>query len=161
MVFLTGRLSAVVVLGLLLLTVQVRADEQKVALKNVPQAVLDAIKDKFPKAELGKAAKETEDGKTIYKLTFIYKKHNYEAECEADGTFQAINKELEVKELPEKIAKVLEEKYPKARINLIEEITKKDKIVSYDVELVSADKQEIEVQISPEGTIEKETNKGK
>jgi uncharacterized membrane protein YkoI len=41
------------------------------------------------------------------------------------------------------------------------QVTKKDKVVYYEIELVSADKQEIEVQIDPDGKVLKENNKGK
>src|SRR5262245_36721406 len=56
------------------LTVAV-AEEEKVALKDVPKAVTDSVKKRFPDAELLSAEKETEDGKTVYELTIKDKKH--------------------------------------------------------------------------------------
>ncbi len=53
---------------LLIVCAFARADEVKVPLKDVPKAVLDSIKEKFPRAELTEATKETEDGKTTYEI---------------------------------------------------------------------------------------------
>lgn len=57
--------------GLLLFTIgsSIRADEEKVAIKDVPKVVLDAVNARFPGAELTGAEKETEDGKTLYEVS--------------------------------------------------------------------------------------------
>ena len=44
------------------------ADEEKVPLKDVPKAVLDAVKVKFPNGELTEATRETEEGKTTFEI---------------------------------------------------------------------------------------------
>jgi hypothetical protein len=44
----------------------VHADEEKVPLDKLPKAVVEAMKKRFPKAEIIEAAKEMEDGKTEY-----------------------------------------------------------------------------------------------
>ena len=54
--------------GLLIVWAFAGADKVKVPLKDVPKAVLDSIKEKFPRAELTEATKETEDGKTTYEI---------------------------------------------------------------------------------------------
>jgi uncharacterized membrane protein YkoI len=145
--------------GLILCAPGVRADEEKVPLDKVPKAVMDAVKKKFPDAKITEASKEKEDGKTIFEIAFTFKDSKYEVECEEDGTIIAIDKQIEAKELPKEVAKTLEEKYPKATYKVIEEVTKKDKIAHYEVELVTADKKEIEVEIDPAGKILKEEKK--
>jgi len=146
-------------LGVFLLGSVARADEEKVPLDKVPKAVMDAVKKKFPDAKITEASKEKEDGKTIYEVAFTYKDYKYEVECEEDGTFVAIDKQIEAKELPKEVVKTLEEKYPKATYKVIEEVTKKDKIAYYEVELVTADKKEVEVQVDPAGKVLKEEKK--
>jgi uncharacterized membrane protein YkoI len=151
-------LAAVAALGWLAVAVT-RADEEKIDLDKVPKPVLDAVKAKFPDAKLTGASKETEDGKVIYEVAFTYKDHKYEVECLADGTFVAIDRQIDEKELPKEVAKALEEKYPKAKYDLIEEVTKKDKIEYYEVELTTADKKKVEVLVDPSGKILKEEKK--
>jgi uncharacterized membrane protein YkoI len=149
----------VVALGLLAMVAGTRADEEKIDLKKVPKEVLEAVKAKFPGAKLTGAAKENEGGKTIYEVAFTYKDHKYEVECEPNGTVIAIDKQLDAKELPAAVAKTLGEKYPGAKYDMIEEVTKKDKIDSYEVELTTADKKKIEVLLDPSGKIIKEEKK--
>jgi uncharacterized membrane protein YkoI len=149
----------VALLGVAVLATAARGDEEKIPLDKVPKAVLDAVKAKFPDVKLSEASKEKEDGKTIYELAFTYKDYKYEVEFEEDGTIIAIDKQIEAKELPKAVAKALEEKYPKATYKVIEEVTKKDKIAYYEVELVTADKKGIEVEIDPSGKILKEEKK--
>jgi uncharacterized membrane protein YkoI len=138
-----------------------RAEEKKVPLDKVPKAVLDAVKAKFPGAKLTGASTETENNKTIYEVAFTYKDHKYEVECTPDGSFVAIDKQLDVKELPREVAQTLKTKYPKAKYDVIEEVTKKDKIEYYEVELTTADKKKIEVLIDPAGKVLKVEKKEK
>jgi hypothetical protein len=135
--------------------------EEKVDLEKVPKAVLEAFKAKFPEAKLTGASKEIEDGKTIYELAFTFKDHKYEMEFEPNGTIIAIDKQLDEKELPPAVAKTLAEKYPKATLKVIEEVTKKDKIEYYEIELTTADKKDVEVLVDPSGKITKEETKEK
>jgi hypothetical protein len=152
-------LIAAAVLGVLA-AAALRADEEKVDLDKVPKAVLDAVKKKFPDAKLTGATKEKgDDGKEIFEIEFTFKDHKYEAELKPDGTFIAIDKQLEFKELPEAVAKTLKEKYPDAKYDMIEEVTKNDKIVEYEIELTTADKKKIEVLIDPSGKVTKEEKK--
>jgi hypothetical protein len=133
--------------------------EEKIALDKVPKVVLDAFKAKFPEGKLTGASIETEEGKKIYELLFTFKDHKYEMELEPNGTIIAIDKILDEKELPEAVAKTLAAKYPKAKFNMIEEVTKKDKIEYYEVDLTTADKVHVEVLVDPSGKITKEEKK--
>ena len=153
-----SRLTCVAAMSLLLLTAS--AYGEKIKLDRLPKPVLDAVKSKFPDAKLTEAARESENGETFYELSFTYKDHRYDVECKPNGDFRKIEKLLTAKELPKEDAKILEEKYPRARLNEILEVTKKDKIEYYEVALVTADKSEVEVQIDPKGKILKEENKG-
>jgi hypothetical protein len=129
--------------------------EEKVDLDKVPKAVLDAFKAKFPEAKLTGASIESEEGKKIYELAFTYKDHKYEMEVEPNGTIIAIDKQLEEKELPKEVLNTLKKEYPGAKYKMIEEVTKKDKIEYYEIELTTADKKDVEVLIDPSGKVTK------
>lgn len=152
-------LPGVALIGLLVVAVGARADEEKIDLDKVPKPVMDAVKAKFPGAKLTGASKEKEGDKTIYEVAFTYKGSKYEVECEPNGKFVAIDREIEAKDLPKPVATALEGKYPKATYKIIEEVTKDDKIAYYEVELVTADKKGVEVQVDPSGKIVKEEKK--
>ena len=151
-------LAAVAALGLLF-SAAARAQEEKIDLNKVPKPVLDAVKAKFVGAKLTGAAKEMAEGKVVYEVAFTYKDYKYEVECTPDGSFIAIDKQIDAKELPKEVAKTLSDKYPKAKYNLIEEVTKKDKIEYYEVDLTTADNKKIEVLVGPTGKVIKEEKK--
>jgi uncharacterized membrane protein YkoI len=139
---------------------RIAADEEKVPLDKVPKAVMDAVKGKFPNAKITGASTEKDaDGKTIFELAFTFNNYKYEVELKPDGSFIAIDKQIEFKELPKAVAKTLDDKYPKATYKVIEEVTKMDKIALYEVALVTAAKEEYEVLVDPSGKLLKETKK--
>jgi uncharacterized membrane protein YkoI len=158
---LIGRWCASAVMGLLLLVLAVRADEEKVALDKVPKPVLDAVKAKFPKAELKGAAKEIKDGKTLYEISLQYQDTNYSVVFTPEGKITLIEKVIAAKTLPKAVTRALEAKYPKATIKLAEELSDGNKVTAYEVVLVTADKKEVKVELDPTGKDLKEEGKGK
>jgi hypothetical protein len=133
--------------------------EEKLDLDKVPKAVMDAVKKKFPDCKVTGASKEKDGDKTVIEVAFTFKDHKYEVECTEDGKFIAIDKQLDAKELPKEILKTLEEKYPKAKYDMIEEVTKDDKIAEYEVELTTADGKKVEVILDTKGKVTKEEKK--
>jgi hypothetical protein len=142
-----------------------RADEEKVPLDKVPRAVLDAVKKRFPDAEVKGAEKETEDGKTVYEIAIKNKGQNIEVTLTPEGTLTEIEKQIEAKDLPKAVSEALDKKYPKATFKTIEEVIKvkdgKENLEYYEVLLVTAEKKKFEVSVSPEGKIVKEEDKNK
>jgi uncharacterized membrane protein YkoI len=137
----------------------VEASEEKVPLDKVPKAVTDAIKARWPDAELPKQAlKEVgEDKKATYEIEFKTKKDELEVTLTEAGEITLIEREMEVKDLPKAVTKALEDKYPKAQLKEADEVTKvegkKEKLAYYEVELTTADKKKLEVQVDPDGKI--------
>ena len=145
-----------IIFSLLLTATGAQSSEKKIKLDKLPKPVVDAVKEKFPDAKLTKAVEETEKNTTVYKVSFKHKDHTYEGDYKKDGSVISLNRQIELKELPNTVAKSIEEKYPKARINLIEEAIKNDKVTHYELALVTSDKKEVDVEIDPEGKILKE-----
>src|SRR5262245_22868924 len=108
-------LPGVAAVTLLAVATLVLADEEKVPLDKVPKAVLDAVKAKFPGAELTDASKESEDGKTVYEVTVKNKGQNIDVTLSADGTIRLMEKTIAAKDLPKKVTTAVEAKYPKAK----------------------------------------------
>jgi uncharacterized membrane protein YkoI len=156
--------SAALVFVLALTTV-VRADEEKVPLDKLPKKVTDAVKARFPDAKLVSAEKEEEDGKTVYEVAIENKDQKVEVTVTPDGDIIEIEKRISAKDLPAKVTKTLEEKYPKATYKIIEEVikveNKKDKPPYYEVLLITADKKKLEVVLDADGKITEEEDKSK
>jgi hypothetical protein len=160
--FLKGAAAAT---ALLVLAAVLRAGEEKVALDKLPKAVVDAVKAKFPKGEMKSAAKEVENGKTIYEVTLEESGHKIDASVTEDGKFTSVEKVIDAKDLPKPVAAALEGKYPKATCKVAEEVTEfKDgeaKPVVYEVLLETIDNKQVEVVLTAEGKITKEEAKAK
>jgi hypothetical protein len=138
-------------------------DEEKVQLDKLPKAVTEAVKKKFPKAELVGAAKETEDGKTEYEVTIKDDGKKIDVALTPEGTILGLEKEIAAKDLPKAVTESLDGKYPKATIKVAEEIIKmkdgKENFEHYEVLLVTEDKKTVEVILSADGKIKKTEEK--
>jgi hypothetical protein len=142
--------------GLLLLVGVARADETKIDVKDVPKPVVDAVKAKFPKAEVTEAAKETEDGKTTYELAIKDGGKSIDVSATPEGKIVAIETTIEPKELPAKVSAAIASKYPKGTMKKAEEIIEianGKETKSFEVILTTEAKKDVEVKVSPEGKI--------
>lgn len=133
-----------------------RADDEKVALKDLPTVVIDAVKKKFPAGELTGAEKETKDGKTTYEVALKNKGKNVDVALSALGKITEIETEVAQADLPKKVASTIEAKYPAATVKKAEEILEfkgEEETKKYEVVLTMEDKKTLEVVLSPEGKI--------
>ncbi|HEY7154112.1 MAG TPA: PepSY domain-containing protein [Gemmataceae bacterium] len=154
-------LAASIVLGALsgvLARADDEAKEEKVSLDKVPKAALDAVKAKFKDAKLVSAQTEKEDGKLVYEINLQHKGQTIEVTVTPDGKIVSIEKTIAAKDLPKEVAKTIESKYPKATIEIAEEVTEGGK-TNYEVLLALADKKKVEVVLDPTGKILKEEKK--
>ena len=145
--------GAVAVLTLLAVSAAVRAEDEKVPLDKLPKEVTEAVKKKFPKAELVKASKEDMEGKPVYEVNIKAEDTTMDVIVTPDGKIVLIEKTIKAKDLPKAVAEALETKYPKATHKKIEAIIKDDKIEKYEILLVTADKKTLEVTFDPKGKL--------
>jgi len=155
---LMGWAVTVVVAGLLAVGTLAADDKKdKPDTAKIPKAVMDALKAKFPKAEITKWTEETEEGKKVYDIEFTMGDVKHEADLFEDGTLHNWEKEIAVKDLPDAVKKAADKKYPKATVKEAMQVTgvkdKKEALDGYEVLLVTADKKEVELMIDPEGKI--------
>jgi len=146
------------VLSVLAAAGSARAQDKKDEKKDeIPKKVMDALKAKFPKAEIRKWTKETENGKVVYDIEFTMEKRNYEADIYEDGTYENWERAIEAKDLPKAVREAVDKKYPKAELKEVMEIfdvkDNKDVLHGYEVVLVTADKKDVEVTVAPDGKI--------
>lgn len=143
--------------------------EEKVPLERVPQAVVAALKQRFPQAELVAAHQEQLGDQTLYLVTVKHKDRTVLVTLTSEGTPQRIATEIDAKHLPSKVSAALEAMFPKAMIEKASELVKvaegKETPSIYEVHLVTFEKKKLEVTVSREGKIavilEKGQDKGK
>ena len=157
------RPIGIVLIAMTLIVVVARADESKVATSEVPKAGLAAVKAMFPGAEIKGAAKETEDGKTVFEVTLTQKGSNIDVTVSEDGKIQLVEKQIADKDLPAAVRRALDARYPKATYKIIEQVDNvkdgKSSLDFFEALLVTADKETLEVQIAPDGKIKAEEKK--
>jgi uncharacterized membrane protein YkoI len=148
-----GGLLTFAVLGLLGLTVAVRAEDEKIPLDKVPKVVLDAVRAKFPKAEIVAAEKGDQDGKIVYEFDLKQGDKKWEAAFTPEGKFVSTEEEVKEADLPAKVSDAFKKKYPGAKVVAIEKETTgegADAKVVYEI-VIEAKKGKLEVQFSPNG----------
>lgn len=157
--------SALILLLFLVFGCEQQAEEMNVESKaeadleldKIPEVVMDALKAKFPEAEIHKWTKEKEGDIVLYDIEFKQQDRKFEADIKEDGTIHNWEKEIAAEDLPEAAMKAVETKYPGSTIQEIMEITAvsdgKDALEGYEVVLETADQKEVEITVAPDGGI--------
>jgi hypothetical protein len=144
-----SAMGIVTFVSLSVLTVQARADDEKISIDKLPAAVRKAVESKFPKAEIESASREVEDGNTVFEVNLEIKDRAVDVTFKADGTVLEIEREIPINEVPKAVKTALAAKYPKAKIEKVEEVTKGENgPVRYEVAIRT------EVVLTAEGNIE-------
>src|SRR5262245_17859892 len=163
------RHSAVVLGGIMLFlfiaTGAARAQEEVVPQDKIPKAVMDSLLAKFPKAKIDKCTRAKEGNDVVYDIEFKQEGRKCEADIKENGTYINYEQAIEAKDLPNVVKDAIEKKYPKATWkDIMEEKEvngKNEKLSAYEVVLVTADKKEVEVRVSPDGKILEDTGAAK
>lgn len=138
-----------------LLATAALADEKKIEVEDLPKVVLQSARKAYPEAKIVGASKETEDGETIYEVEMKLDGKSIELEIDDEGEIEAVEKEIEVEDLPRAVIKAARLNFPKGKIEKVEEVTDEHDKVVY--ELTIADKgKSIEVVMSPNGKVVEE-----
>lgn len=155
--------SSLIAMSFLGFATVARADEKKIDLKDVPKAVADAVKAKFPNAQATGAEKETEDGKTTFEVAIKDGDKKREVGVSADGKILEVETAIEAGDLPRAVTAALAKKYPDAKVKGAEEVIgykNGTETKSYEVEITSGEKKTIEVMVSADGKTIKQEEEG-
>ena len=117
------------------------------------KASLDA---RFPGATITQVTKEMENNETIYDIEMTKGGKKHEMDCKEDGTVVDIQNEIDAKDLPAAATTAIKAKYPGSTIKEVGEILvvkdKKETRDHFEVILETADKKEVELTVSLDGT---------
>jgi uncharacterized membrane protein YkoI len=151
-----GSLVITGLVALLALSSGAKAQEAEISLDQVPRAVTDSARAKFPGGEIKEASKETEDGKTVYELEMKHDGRNMDVTLKEDGTLVLVETAIPVKEVPEVVMKAGLGKYPGAKLKLAESVKKGPKVKKevdyYELHLAVGEKS-VEVEVDASGKI--------
>ena len=126
------------------------AGDEKVPLDKLPKEVVKAVTSKFAKAKMESAVKTTIDGKPGFEVTLKAGKFGIDVSVTSEGKIVQVEKEMAFDDLPKPVATAFNAKYAKVKIKRIEELSKEDKIISYELLIESAEKT-LEAYFDPQG----------
>ena len=110
------------------------AQEQRIARKDVPAAVLAAFTEAYPKAVIKGCSKETDKGQTVYEIESVEGKTRRNIIYSADGKLILAEETLDVSEMPPGVKAALNKKFPGAKILRAEKVTK-GTVVGYEFQI--------------------------
>lgn len=129
-------------------------------LDKIPKQVMDALKARFPQAEIHQWTREEENDVVLYDIEFKQQGRKFEADIKEDGTIHNWEREIAAGDLPEVVKAAVDNRYPESTIKEIMAITAvtagTEALEGYEIILETADEKEIEVTVAPDGTIMEE-----
>jgi Putative beta-lactamase-inhibitor-like, PepSY-like len=148
---------AVVGFVLLVLGSAVSGDEKKIPLSEVPKAVIDGVKARFPDAELKEAQKEIDDDETLFEISLTTAGKHVTVSASDEGEIEEIETEITAGELPKAVAEAIAAKFAEATVKKAEELIEIDdgkEEKSYEVQLATPGAETREVKLKANGEIE-------
>jgi hypothetical protein len=116
----------------------------------LPAPILAAFKQSYPNAIIQNAARETEDGKTVWEVESLDNNMARDLVYNPDGTVVEVEEEVAAASVPPFVADAVKAKYPKATVTRAEKKTA-GKVVTYEFTLKGA--KESSVEMTPDGKI--------
>lgn len=160
-----GWVAIVGILGWLGIGSAVAAQEVEIKVDQVPKAVRDSAKAKFPGAKHRGAARETEEAKTLYEISMTHESHRMDVTFQEDGTLVLVETEVAERDLPAAVLKAARAKYPGAKLRLAESVKKgptvKQEVDYYELHLRTADAKSAEIEVDSHGKILKSATASK
>jgi uncharacterized membrane protein YkoI len=123
----------------------------KIEVSQLPKPVSDAVKKKYPKAEVRAAEKGDEDGKTVFEISITNGKDKMDVTIDPAGKILLVEKEVAEKDLPKTVLATAKAKHPQGTVKLCEELWKDDKLSGYEVTIETPDKKTAEVEFNAVG----------
>jgi hypothetical protein len=126
------------------------AQEKKIERSVLPAAVQKAVAEQTKGATVRGFNEEKENGQTTYEIEMVRNGHAKDVQMAADGAVIEVEDEVSMDALSAQIRAGLLAKAGHGKIVTVESITKKDKLVAYEAQILAGGKKS-EVQVGPDG----------
>jgi len=135
---------------ILALVGSVFAQEKRIKRSELPTAVEKTVVEQSKGATIRGFSEEKENGRTTYEAEMLVNGHTKDVQMDANGAVIEIEEQLDIQAVPAGVRAGLQAKAGKGKIAKIESITKKDKLVAYEAQVVT-DGKKSEVQVGSDG----------
>jgi len=125
-------------------------DEKKIKRSDLPAAVEKTVAEQSKGATIRGFSEEKENGKTYYEAEMTVNGHSKDVLMDPSGAIVEVEEQVSLDSLSAEVKAGLQAKAGKGAIKKVESITKHDKIVAYEAQVITDGKRS-EVQVGPDG----------
>jgi hypothetical protein len=136
--------------GTLLLAGAASAQEKKIKRSELPPAVEKTVASQSQGATIRGFSTEIEKGQTLFEVEMTVSGHSKDISMTADGSIVEVEEQVALDSLSPEVKGGLQAKAGKGKITKVESLTKKDKVVAFEAQVVTNGKKS-EVQVGPDG----------
>jgi hypothetical protein len=126
------------------------AQEKKINRSGLPAAVEQTVAAQSQGATVRGFSREKENGQTFYEAELTISGHTKDVLIDANGAVVEVEEHVEMGSLPVAVKDGLQAKAGKGKLLKVESITKHDKLVAYEAQVMTGGKRS-EVQVGPDG----------
>lgn len=126
------------------------AEEKKIKRSELPAAVEKTVVEQSKGATIRGFNEEKENGQTTYEVEMLVNGHTKDVQMDANGAVIEIEEQVDSEAVSSEVRAGLQAKAGKGKIAKIESITKKEKLVAFEAQVVTNGKKS-EVQVGPDG----------
>ena len=138
------------ILAILISTLPAFTQEKKVKRSDLPPAVEKAVAAQSQGATIRGFSEEKENGQTFYEAELIVDGHSKDVLMDANGAVVEVEEQVALDSLPAAVKEGLQSKAAKGKVVKVESLTKHDKLVAYEAQVMTGGKKS-EVQVGPDG----------
>ena len=145
-----SRTYALVFTVVVLVVVNCEAQEKRIRRSDLPAPVEKTVAAESAGATIRGFSEEKENGSTYYEVELTVNEHGKDILMDKTGTIVEVEEEVAMETLPPAVKDGLTAKAGKGKITRVESITKHDKLVAYEADIVTGGARS-EVQVGPDG----------
>jgi len=144
------RVCSVVAVPILMFSAIAMTQEKKIMRSDLPPAVERTVVAQSKVATIRSFSKETEDGQVRYEVALMVDGHSKDVAMDTGGAIVEVEEQVVIDSLPAPVRDGLQAKAGKGKLLKVESITKHDKLVAYEAQVMTGGKRS-EVQVDPGG----------
>jgi hypothetical protein len=145
-----SRILTLVAVAALLISASAVAQEKKIKRSDLPPAVEKTVAVESKGATIRGFAQEVEGGQLHYEVELMVNGHSKDVAMDASGAIVEVEEQVAIDSLPAAVKDGLQAKAGKGKLLKVEFITKHDKPVAYEAQVMTGAKRS-EVQVDPDG----------
>jgi hypothetical protein len=144
------RVSTLAIATILIFVTVALAQEKKIQRSDLPPAVEKTVEAQSHGATIHGFSQEKEKGQTFYEAEMTVNGHSKDVLIDSNGAIAEVEEEVPLNSLPPEIKEGLQAKAGKGKLTKVESITKHNKLVAYEAQVLTGGKKS-EVQVGVDG----------